>query len=174
MPPDAVGNVRYLVSSYRGLDDQGAVAGSASTQGYWYSYDACNRFVVTKGVLSGGTVQRGTTGTLVSWNLDGTRASALYTATLKGIQWQYYKGGVYYGSDVGGGSWVWASFAFTGDRREDYSYTADGQLAETWRADTTTDPGDMPELQNAPAPTYIDPAATGELAATASYDALGR
>jgi YD repeat-containing protein len=68
---DANGNVRHVAATYRDL-----VSNSLTPQDYWYKYDVMNRFVTTKGVLSGGVISRGSSGTDVTYNAAGQRMSA--------------------------------------------------------------------------------------------------
>ena len=183
---DKVGNVRYVTSSYRALDAQGNVAGSNTTNSYWYLYDSMNRTVVTSGELSGsrgsGTIGIGATGTLISYNLDGSRHSALYNAIVGGSRWAYMTGGAGGGWEIipdgsgTDGTWTLIGFNFQGLRREDYLYTADGYLTQTNKADSWDDPGTQPGQydQWGPDPTYYDPPASGTYLATTTRDALGR
>lgn len=139
---DAVGNVRHVVANYSDL-----VTGAA-TQDYWYRYDSLNRFVTTKGVLSGTsgasgtTIVRGATGTDIVYDAASQRKSA--TKTIQGYL------------DLGG----FGGISYEADQREDYSYTADGYLASV----------------RIGAGSYDAPAAptTGTLRAAYTRDAMGR
>jgi YD repeat-containing protein len=76
---DLNGNVRHMNASYTVLNDQGSSSGTTS-QDYWYKYDTMNRFVLTRGVFTGtrgsGTISAGSTGTAISYDLAGRRATA--------------------------------------------------------------------------------------------------
>lgn len=69
---DAVGNVRQIYTVY-----ESPATGTNTTQNYWYRYDSMNRFVVTKGILSGGVIGRGTTGVDLTYDLAGQRKTAI-------------------------------------------------------------------------------------------------
>ncbi|MEN2793487.1 DUF4214 domain-containing protein [Sphingomonas oligophenolica] len=194
---DAVGNVRRSNASYRALNSDGTLATTSSTQDYWYLYDSMNRFTLTKGSLSAtnssgdvvtgdaargvGTIDRGTQGTAITYYFDGNRRSALYTAGVLGQRWEYLSPGPHgqqiipdgTGTD---GSWTLVTYTFSGDRREDYVYTADGYLAKTTKADAFMDPGAQPGQYDefAPEPTLVAPPATGGGLSTITRDALGR
>ncbi len=77
---DLNGNVRHVAATYRVIDAQGAFSASNSTQDYWYKYDTMNRFVTTKGIFTGtrgsGTISRGTTGSDITYDAAGKRASS--------------------------------------------------------------------------------------------------
>jgi YD repeat-containing protein len=98
-------------------------ADAVTTQENWYKYDAMNRFVVTKGKVVGGDVVRGSTGIDLTYDLAGNRIGAL--------------------SDTSDGT----------DRKEIYTYTADGFLA------------DVKVSMNGATPTQL---------ATYTLDAMGR
>lgn len=93
---DAVGNVRHTAATYRRAD-----TGASSSQDYWYKYDSMNRFVTTKGSLSGGVISRGSTGTDIQYDAAGQRVVAITTD---------YQ---------------------SSNHREEYSYTEDGYLYQT-------------------------------------------
>lgn len=93
---DAAGNVRRTVANYTRADND-----QSATQDYWYRYDSMNRFVVTKGVLSGGAIVRGSTGVDIQYDAAGQRVVAISTKT---------------NGDT---------------HKEEYSYTEDGYLYET-------------------------------------------
>jgi len=185
---DANGNIRSVSATHVSLDNAGNVTGSSS-QTSWYAYDKMNRVTVSEGILDPdtGTVSRGTTGRLISYDLAGERKSVLYTASLIGVHWEYFGGAA--GSTgnfdtqpiVGDGSgtdghWETRTFHFQGDRREDYSYNADGTLAATTKADAFMDAGPEPSAseQTWPDPVYIAPPTVGNPLATYTRDAIGR
>ncbi len=95
---DAQGNVRRSLASYYNVSG----TGGAQTQDFWYKYDTLNRFVTTKGAFTGargsGTIERGTTGSDITYDAAGQRATVTTT--------------------IGIGN----------NRREDYAYTGDGYL----------------------------------------------
>lgn len=72
---DAVGNLRHVESDFRD-----PVTNSYTAQSYWYKYDSMNRFTTTMGTFTGtagsGTISRGTTGTDITYDAAGNRASA--------------------------------------------------------------------------------------------------
>jgi hypothetical protein len=75
---DLDGNIRRMQSTYDMLTATGTDT-TAGGEDYWYTYDAMNRFVITRGAMSGtigtGTIVTGTTGTSMTYNRDGTRAT---------------------------------------------------------------------------------------------------
>jgi YD repeat-containing protein len=113
---DLGGNIRRVNATYRIMDDTGAFTAGTLTQDYWYKYDSMNRFVTTKGQFSGtrgsGTITRGealysrSAGTDIAYDLTGQRISATRTIVVPN---QY--------------------FSSHYERREIYSYSADGYLA---------------------------------------------
>jgi YD repeat-containing protein len=152
---DKVGNIRHMAATFRYMDQQGNIAGTDSSQDYWYKYDSMNRFVTTKGVFNGargsGSITRGFQGMDVSYDAAGRRASV--TTSVDASYWvDLYPWG---------GFWVYGYQ----EKKENYSYTADGYLAQvnTALGEISEDPGSIP-------------AATGTGALTASYarDAMGR
>jgi YD repeat-containing protein len=84
---DANGNVRRTKAAHQWIQSNGSVIGAASTEDYWYKYDAMNRFVLTKGQLAGGTIIRGTTGVGLTYDAAGQRKTAtqsfLFDATVR-------------------------------------------------------------------------------------------
>jgi YD repeat-containing protein len=152
---DKVGNIRHMAATFRYMDQQGNIAGTDSSQDYWYKYDSMNRFVTTKGVFNGargsGSITRGFQGMDVSYDAAGRRASV--TTSVDASYWvDLYPWGGY---------WVYGYQ----EKKENYSYTADGYLAQvnTALGEISEDPGSIP-------------AASGTGALTASYarDAMGR
>lgn len=82
---DADGNRREAKTVYVNVNRLGWVtystggsSGSTQSQDYWYKYDSMNRFVLTKGVLSGGAIVTGSTGTAITYDARGDRMSATY------------------------------------------------------------------------------------------------
>jgi|GEM_PF-1818182 len=183
---DANGNIRSVSATHVSLDNAGNVTGSSS-QASWYAYDKMNRVTVSEGILDpdSGTVSRGTTGRLISYDLAGERKSVLYTASVLGSRWEYLSGepGTRMNSqpivpDGTGtdGYWSTVTFHFQGDRREDYSYNADGTLAATTKADEFMDAGPRPDSyqQDYPEPIDVAPPIVGNPLATYTRDAMGR
>jgi YD repeat-containing protein len=140
---DAVGNVRHMGASYRALDAQGNVAGTATTQDYWYRYDSMDRFVTTMGTFTGtrgttGAITRGATGIDITYDQAGRRATATGTTTLNWSGWKAHNKGdtSYYWYEDEQGDWgdpisvIWlqASTTFQGTYQDTYTYRADGQL----------------------------------------------
>ncbi|WP_034159241.1 LysM peptidoglycan-binding domain-containing protein, partial [Sphingomonas sp. ERG5] len=70
---DANGNRREMKSVYND-----GLGGGGQTQDYWYSYDSMNRFVVTMGSRSGGTIVAGSTGVAIAYDAAGNRRIATY------------------------------------------------------------------------------------------------
>jgi YD repeat-containing protein len=116
---DAAGNVRHIVAFYNGVANDGSWTGAGKSQDYWYLYDKMNRVTTTMGQLKypstrGSGIERGTTGTDLTWDKAGRRTSATTTATVSlattdpdgPTTWEYQPA----------------------DRREYYLYNADGDL----------------------------------------------
>ena len=103
---DAVSNVRHMVATYRQVTASGSLSTGSSVQDYWYRYDALNRFVTTKGVLTG---TAGAAGTTIS----------------RGYSWT----GIGDGRDISyNAAGERATVTFTNGQMEEYGYTADGFL----------------------------------------------
>ncbi|NIJ64200.1 hypothetical protein FHR20_001131 [Sphingomonas leidyi] len=73
---DANSNIRRSVATFRTLDQYGA-PGPAGTQDYWYRYDAMNRVVTAKGILSGGAIARGSQGVDIYYDVAGQRTQTV-------------------------------------------------------------------------------------------------
>jgi YD repeat-containing protein len=120
---DANSNVRERKTSYHALSYDGKVMSNASTEDDWYKYDSMNRFVTTKGSLSGtpgaGTIVRGFSGTDLLYDHAGNRIAASTT--------KYYSGSSY--KDSFGNTYV-VSQGGVQEQTENYVYTADGYLAQ--------------------------------------------
>jgi YD repeat-containing protein len=69
---DANSNIRRDNASYTA-----PVSGGATTQDYWYKYDSMNRFVTAMGALSGGVIVAGSTGTTLTYDMNGQRVTAV-------------------------------------------------------------------------------------------------
>ncbi|MEI9997617.1 MAG: hypothetical protein WDM91_23685 [Rhizomicrobium sp.] len=96
---DLNSNIRYMTASYQAADGSGTTA-----QTYWYKYDAMNRFVTTKGTLTGargsGSITVGT-GSVITYDAAGHRATVtdassaeVYSYTADGYLAQVTIGGV--------------------------------------------------------------------------------
>jgi YD repeat-containing protein len=100
---DEAGNVRRMTATYTTISAGGTTSAAAAPQDYWYAYDTMNRTTVSEGVLdttdaptpyitfaptalpgSGGTV--GATGTYITYNFDGTRASETTSHWDRGLE----------------------------------------------------------------------------------------
>lgn len=165
---DLAGNIRRMASVFRYMDVQGTLATSDTTQEYWYRYDSMNRFVTTKGMLSG-TNSAGTT-------VIGDAARGLADASIKrfvGIAYApLHTEGMDIAYDLTGRRQsvtrtnikYLASQFFTAryltDQREDYSYSDDGYLASVAVGEGTLN------AQAAPA--------TGITRSTYARDLMGR
>jgi YD repeat-containing protein len=82
---DANGNRREVRSVYVNINRLGSTtyvasgpSGSTQIQDYWYKYDSMNRFVMTKGILSGNAIVVGATGTAITYDVRGDRMTATY------------------------------------------------------------------------------------------------
>jgi YD repeat-containing protein len=161
---DANGNVRRATANYRTLDQNGTASGYVSTQDQWYRYDAMNRVVTAKGVLSGGQIVRGTTGVDYLYDQAGQRARATRTTTAWATIYDpYYYWDPYYGY---GNQYM--TVPYDADTREDYTYDAAGNLSTVRVAQSGYyDNGDGTL-------TVTPPAATGDLKGSYTFDTLGR
>ncbi len=110
---DKNGNVRRVQTTYESVIDS-----ANKTQDYWYKYDSMNRFVTSKGTLSGGVIVRGNTGIDVVYDAAGQRVRATYKM-----------------SSINGTT---GATSYTYDRREDYAYTEDGYLSVVRIAEGTS------------------------------------
>jgi YD repeat-containing protein len=161
---DANGNVRRSTANYRTLDQNGTASAYVSTQDQWYRYDALNRVVTAKGILSGGQIVRGTTGTDYLYNQAGERIRATTTTTAWATIYDpYYYWDPYYGY---GNQYM--TVPYDADTREDYTYDAAGNLSTVRVAQSGYyDNGDGTL-------TVTPPAATGDLKGSYTFDTLGR
>jgi YD repeat-containing protein len=161
---DANGNVRRSTANYRTLDANGAASPYVSTQDQWYRYDALNRVVTAKGILSGGQIVRGTTGVDYLYDQAGQRVRTTRTTTAWATIYDPYG---YYDPYYGYGS-QYISVPYDADTREDYTFDAAGNLATVRVAQSGyTDNGDGTL-------TVTPPPATGELKGSYTFDLLGR
>jgi YD repeat-containing protein len=168
---DANGNIRRNTASFRSLDTNGGISGSATTHDHWFTFDAMNRVTIDKGTLVGGQIVRGETGTSIIYNGRGERAHTLRDFST--YQWMvdpnyydpYYEDPAYYDPYYG----YWGPYGgypggymgyVSASRREDYSYNAAGQITQVSYAEGT--PG-------APVPT-----GPGGRIAEMVYDISGR
>ncbi|HEX8225714.1 MAG TPA: polymorphic toxin-type HINT domain-containing protein [Allosphingosinicella sp.] len=159
---DANGNVRRSTANYRTLDHNGAASGYVSTQDQWYRYDALNRVVTAKGILSGGQIVRGTGGVDYLYDQAGQRIRTTRTTTAWASIYDPYGWDPYYGGNQ------YISVPYDADTREDYTFDAAGNLSTVRSAQSGyTDNGDGTL-------TVTPPAATGDLKASYTFDLLGR
>ncbi|WP_082697758.1 DUF6531 domain-containing protein [Novosphingobium fuchskuhlense] len=119
---DLGGDIRHMVASYRTINDQGAVSATATTQDYWYRYDAMNRFVTTRGILvvtdSSGYVQTNASGQ----NLVGDLARGNANATIRSnYRMPIPTGAVGTGNGFGQGHEI--EWDKAGNRSKDTSYS---------------------------------------------------
>jgi YD repeat-containing protein len=178
---DAVGNVRTTAAHYRSLDAEGNIAGTdAYTTTYWYRYDNMNRLTLDKGGfdITTSTITRGG-GTAIVYRADGTRDSVTYlvSAMVPVWEWRTSPHGLPMPIGEGDGAWYLGSQAGVVDRRETYTYSADGYLIQTRQATGSVDPGPNPDLEGwaGPAdPILIAPSGTGSVTSEIERDALGR
>ncbi|HWA90293.1 MAG TPA: tandem-95 repeat protein [Rhizomicrobium sp.] len=157
---DLASNIRHRSATYYQLNTNGTSSTTLSTQDNWYRYDSMNRVTTVDGELVGargsGHIDRGVTGTDLTYDADGNRLTAATT-----IAGNSFSGSTYWG----GGTYT---YTFQ-EEKEIYAYTADGYLAQTNVAygglSTSTDGS------------YVaPPAATGAgtLQSTYARDAMGR
>ncbi|NIJ36974.1 YD repeat-containing protein [Sphingopyxis panaciterrae] len=73
---DATGNVRKIGTVYRAMQAGGTLSATTSSVDQWYRYDSLNRVVTSKGILSGGVIVRGTSGTDLTYDQGNQRQSA--------------------------------------------------------------------------------------------------
>lgn len=162
---DAVGNIRRTQASWRGLDGYGNAAATASSRDHWYRYDAANRLVVDKGVLSGGVITRGyADGRDIQYNAAGERVAVLSTNAKAG-RWRTIE---YPNGDT---EEVWISGTFS-ESRESYGYDGAGRLVSVHSSQGSTvldnDGDGLPDGSIPAAPTG------GVLRSSFGYDLLGR
>jgi YD repeat-containing protein len=74
---DLNSNVRHRSTTYLGISATGTLATTSSSEDDWYLYDAMNRMTLSRGTLSGSTIGIGSTGTALTYNFDGTRATSV-------------------------------------------------------------------------------------------------
>ena len=133
---DANGNIRNTVGVFHTLNAQGEASSGSSTQDYWYRYDALNRVVTQKGILSGTQIYRGDKGTDIFYDAAGQRTYTLTTSTNTYIE--YTGGGLPPENpeipSEGEGDWVWHTDVSI--HREDYDYDTAGRLDQVNAGDT--------------------------------------
>lgn len=138
---DLGGNIRRVESVY---PDLAAGSGTKSSD-KWFRYDSMNRMTVADGTLSGGTIVRGLFGYDVTYDKAGRRATQTKDAGLTGHSWIFiWNAGHGPGSpeplevpaDGVNGHYSYVKASFTGERREEYGYRADGALATVSFAET--------------------------------------
>jgi len=129
---DLNGNVRRVEADY--ADPLGG--STPKEQVLWYRYDAMNRFVTAKGLLSGargsGTIVRGEQGADLTYDAAGNRKTATTSRTVtEDVLVPYYDGVEYYE--------VSQSRTYLKTRIETYDYTKDGFLEQVSIAETEYD-----------------------------------
>ena len=131
---DANGNVMSVSSTYPNLAGSGSVSPTT-----WYRYDTMNRMVIVGGAVAGGNIVRGTSGQAIAYDIAGRRVSVTREAYLTGQAWTWiwapgYGPGSGHPHDLPGdpsmGEMGYVEAGYYGDRREEYSYRADGQLMD--------------------------------------------
>ncbi len=97
---DLAGNIRRMQATYASMNGAGALTTGGGTEDYWYKYDAMNRFTTTMGTIASGVIGHGTTGSDITYNADGSRAtmtdnisSEAYTYSTDGLLAQVSIGG---------------------------------------------------------------------------------
>jgi YD repeat-containing protein len=134
---DAAGNVRHMYSEYRTLDSNGNPSGGSTPQDYWYRYDSMNRFVTTKGELSGARgaldtkIVRGNNGGVdILYDLAGQRKQAIWATS--GTEFYEVPGNTYEDRYL-------EQVDYVLNHREDYTYTEDGYLSTVSAAEDQYD-----------------------------------
>jgi hypothetical protein len=159
---DAAGNIRRTVTTHVTLDQQGAASSSSITSDVWFRYDAMNRLVTDRGMLSGAsgaggtTIVRGAVGLDIAYDKAGQRTSVARTTYSPGYgDWWGYVPGYYQ------------------ETREIYNYDGAGRLVET--RESQGNPVD--EYSYTPG-MALDPAPSGPTDGNQrmvfTYDLLGR
>jgi YD repeat-containing protein len=101
---DLAGNVRDRSSTFDTINNDGSI-GAASSQDDWYTYDGMNRFLITKGTLSGTTISAAANGTTITYDKAGERKTA--TSAAETDTYTYQADGYLSETDItpsGGGS----------------------------------------------------------------------
>jgi YD repeat-containing protein len=187
---DANGNIRRTQARYSSVTATGGFTAPTSAANvpvadYWYRYDAVNRVVVDRGVLTGAAGAGGTTiarisnagvfnerGAEILYNAAGERMRMITSMTVV----QNYRYFVFYpGAPYGvpdenvNGNYHDAQISFTGFNREDYERDAAGRvkLARTVTSQYEVDDyGTLGQL--------IHPTGPGNKVSEVQYDLLGR
>jgi len=130
---DLTGNIRRMNSVFRYMDAQGVVSSENSTQDYWYLYDDMNRFITSKGYLSGargsGAIVAGDTGVEITYDPAGRRRTFTSSESLTKEIWRVTFNGrsyYYYEKDDMSGTWQKINWEYIGKRKEYYDYSDDG------------------------------------------------
>jgi YD repeat-containing protein len=111
---DANSNRRRVRSYYHD-----GISGDQQLQDYWYTYDLMNRFLITMGDLSNGSIVRGVEGVAITYNGDTSQRTSA----------------TYYNKDT------------QRDVQEFYTYTADGYLEDTFIKSNINDPASLANLR---------------------------
>jgi YD repeat-containing protein len=122
---DLVGNIRHMASSFRYMDQQGAISGTAANQDYWYKYDSMNRFVATQGALIGTRGSGSIAGRVaITYDLAGRRAQVISAeSAMISVANPDYHGSPYDDPSEG-----YIPYYYDKLTRETYTYTSDGYL----------------------------------------------
>ena len=120
---DQNGNIRRSLATFYNLDQNGNPS-AASTQDYWYRYDALNRVTTAKGQLSGGRIDPGYTGVAYQYDLAGQRVAS--SRTIGATAWVYNPNE--YDNESGSGRGSSTAVYYDAEQRETYGYDADGRL----------------------------------------------
>jgi YD repeat-containing protein len=157
---DLASNIRHRGATYYQLNTNGTSSTTQSTQDNWYRYDNMNRLITADGEFVGtrgsGYIDRGLTGTDLTYDADGNRMTAANT-----VEGNSYSGSTYWG----GGTYT---YTFQ-EQKEIYTYTADGYLAQSNIV--------LGAVANSATDTYVQPPAAtgpGTLQSTYARDAMGR
>ncbi|GAA4035711.1 DNA/RNA non-specific endonuclease [Parerythrobacter jejuensis] len=200
---DANGNIRRSRATYRNINSDQSVSSYNSTQDFWYRYDSMNRVVTSRGILSGGTVKRGTNGMDIAYNKAGQRTSVTTSVRQSYSYWVNTGGGggggpfldpyddigePYldpYDDPYGGGSSGYTNTVYYNvDTREDYTYDNGGRLKQVNVARGGFNSYGFQQAVNntgSGITQYVDPqdyvtapSSTGSKKADYSYDAMSR
>lgn len=131
---DAADNVRSIVTSYRPMQANGGLSGSATSQSYWYRYDSMNRVVTTKGAFVGsagsGAIVRDA-GTDLGYNAAGERAISQTGGAAQEV-YGYTAAGLIATVSIGGVTRAATSYDLLGRVSEYSEYDASAQRTH-WR-----------------------------------------
>ena len=162
---DAVGNIRRTTAVFRPLDANGNATLGITTRDQWYRYDAMNRVVTADGLLSNGTIVRGTQGIDYLYDQAGQRVRATRTVRATGTV-----ANPNYDPNLPEDPFNRPTLQrlYDSERREDYGYNSAGALSEVRLAQG----GYYDDGNGNPVPT--PPPAVGALRGSFTYDLMGR